>query len=317
MGANREYKDTVFSKLFSEPSRLRELYNALAGTDYGEDTPVEINTLEDVFFNDMRNDVSFTIGGKFVVLVEHQSTPSNNLPLRFLLYIARIYEKITDNRAIYREKLLRIPTPELICLFNGEKPFPQEKTLRLSDAFAAGGKPPGRFGGLELTVRVVNIKPGGNKELLGKSETLSGYSAFVERVRCNREAGRELRDAISEAIRWGVEEGVLSEFLVQHGLEVENMLMTEFNIDIAKEVWQEEAREDAFAEGEAKGKAEGEAKGKAEGEAKGKAEGKAEGERLAKTKIARELLALGVPVKTIQKATGLKKAEIDLLREAE
>ena len=55
----------------------------------------------------------------------------------------------------------------------------------------------------------------------------------------------ELRDAISEAVKWGVEEGVLSAFLERHGSEVQNMLFTEFNIDIAKEVWQEEAREDA------------------------------------------------------------------------
>ena len=37
MSANREYKDTLFTKLFSEPSRVRELYNALADTDYEED----------------------------------------------------------------------------------------------------------------------------------------------------------------------------------------------------------------------------------------------------------------------------------------
>ena len=85
MGTNREYKATLFSELFSEPHRLRELYNAIADTDYGEETPVEINTLDDVFFNDLRNDVSFTIGGKFVVLLEHQSTINDNMPLRCLM----------------------------------------------------------------------------------------------------------------------------------------------------------------------------------------------------------------------------------------
>ena len=34
------------------------------------------------------------------------------------------------------------------------------------------------------------------------------------------------------------------------------MIMTEFNIDIAKEVWQEEAREDAREEGRAEGRTE-------------------------------------------------------------
>ena len=124
MEANREYKDTLFSKLFSKPYNLIELYNAIANTDYSKDTKVEINTLEDVFFKDLKNDVSFTIDDKFVLLLEHQSTINANMPLRCLMYIARVFEKITDERAIYQEKLLRIPTPEFIVLYNGEKPFP-------------------------------------------------------------------------------------------------------------------------------------------------------------------------------------------------
>jgi predicted transposase/invertase (TIGR01784 family) len=283
MGAKREYKDTLFSKLFSDPSRLRELYNALAGTDYGEDTAVEINTLEDVFFNNLKNDVSFTIDDKFVVLVEHQSTLSNNLPLRFLLYIARVLEKTSDNRAMYQEKLLMIPTPELIVLYNGIKPFPTEKTLRLSDAYLAEGKQFGIFGGLELTVRVVNINPNENRELLQKSETLNGYTAFVERVRYNLSNGMELRCAISEAIEWGVEKEILSAFLKIHGSEVQNMLMSEFNIDIAKEVWQEEAHE--------------------------------EGSNERAIRIARKLLHRSRPIVEIIEDTGLTREEIESLRD--
>ena len=248
MGTNREYKATLFSELFSEPHRLRELYNALADTDYGEETPVEINTLENVFFNDLKNDVSFTIGGKYVVLLEHQSTVNDNMPLRCLMYIARVYEKLTDDRAIYQEKLLRIPTPEFIVLYNGKKPFPPEKTLRLSDSYKATDEPLKRLGSLDLTVRVVNINPGYNDELLQKSATLSGYTAFIERVRLNQRGGASLRDAVNEAIKWGMSQGVLETFLTENGSEVSGMLMTEFNIDVAKEVWQEEAREEAREE---------------------------------------------------------------------
>ena len=265
-------------------ARLRELYNALADTDYGEDTPIEINTLEDVFFYDLKNDVSFTIDGRFVVLIEYQSSISNNMPVRFLLYIARVYEKIIDDRAAYQEKLLKIPTPEFIVLYNGTKPFPPEKTLRLSDAFIAESKSPEKFGGLELTVRVVNIKPSSNEALLRKSRTLHGYSAFVERVKRNKDVGMELGDAISEAVKWGIDGDILSSFLTQHGSEVQNMLFTEFNIDIAKEVWQEEAREDARTE--------------------------------RTIEMAQDLLALGIPVEAIQKASGLTREEIVKLRGA-
>jgi len=53
MGVNREYKDTVFTRLFSNPTALLELYNALSGSNYDSSTIIEINTLDDVLFMDM------------------------------------------------------------------------------------------------------------------------------------------------------------------------------------------------------------------------------------------------------------------------
>ena len=74
MGANTRYKDSVFTFLFSDPDILRELYCALEGVSLPEDVPITINTLQDVLFMNMKNDISFEIGGKLVVLIEHQST---------------------------------------------------------------------------------------------------------------------------------------------------------------------------------------------------------------------------------------------------
>jgi len=249
MEANREYKASLFSKLFSEPSRLRELYNALANTNYGEDTPIEFNTLENLFFNELRNDLSFTIDDKYVVLLEHQSTINANMPLRCLMYIARVYGKITNDRDTYQEKLCKIPTPEFIVRYNGVKPFPEEKILSLSEAYKATDGSVKHFGSLELTVRVVNINHGYNDKLLQKSEWLNGYAAIVEYIRHLQRKGRSLEDAIKETINWGISQGILSAFLTENKAEVSGMLRTEFNIDIAKEVWQEEAREDGYEEG--------------------------------------------------------------------
>jgi len=67
MHANVKYKDSVFSLLFSDPDLLRELYCALTGVDLPKDTPVVINTLQDVLFMDRINDISFEIGGKLIV----------------------------------------------------------------------------------------------------------------------------------------------------------------------------------------------------------------------------------------------------------
>jgi hypothetical protein len=60
------------------------------------------------------NDISFEIADKLVILLEHQSTINDNMPLRFLLYVAMVYEKITAKDDLYRERRIPIPRPELI-----------------------------------------------------------------------------------------------------------------------------------------------------------------------------------------------------------
>ena len=79
MDANTKYKDSVFSFLFSDPDLLRELYCALEGVDLPPDAPVIINTLQNVLFMGINNDISFEICGKLVVLIEHQSTINPNM----------------------------------------------------------------------------------------------------------------------------------------------------------------------------------------------------------------------------------------------
>jgi hypothetical protein len=67
---------------------------------------------------------------------------------------------------------------------------------------------------------------------------------FMALIRKNQETGMPLGEAIAAAIRQCIGEGIMADYLKKQGSEVENMLMTEFNIDIAKEVWMEEAREE-------------------------------------------------------------------------
>jgi hypothetical protein len=76
------------------------------------------------------NDISFTIGDKVVVLLEHQSTINPNMALRLLMYIARVYEKILGDKNIYTTRALRIPRPECFVLYNGTAPYPDEQVLR-------------------------------------------------------------------------------------------------------------------------------------------------------------------------------------------
>ena len=182
---------------------------------------------------------------------EYKSTINNNMPLRCLMYIARVYEKITDGDDIYSKTLLQIPTPEIIVLYNGTRPFPSEQTLRLSDAYLASDESQSKFGSLELTVRIVNINPGFNDDLLQKSKTLSGYTALIDYLNSLNPTNETLLEAIKETTKWGLSQNILSTFLTEHGTEVNSMLMTEYSFDRHLEIINEEHRAE-MAELEAK-----------------------------------------------------------------
>ena len=154
---NRNYKDTVFRDLFGSPERKAnalELYNALNGTDYDDPDALELTTLDDVIYLNVKNDVSFLLADE-MVLWEHQSTPNPNMPLRGLLYIARLLSAYIDREHldIYYAKPVQIPTPRYVVFYIGEKERPEREVLRFSD-LCAGVDPD-----VEVTCEVVNVNP--------------------------------------------------------------------------------------------------------------------------------------------------------------
>jgi hypothetical protein len=278
----RDNKNSVFTALFSEKEKLLELYNAIENTNYGIETDIRITTLKRALYKGKINDISFVINGKLVVLIEHQSTVNENMPLRMYEYSADVYKKIILRKTLYRRNRITIPKPEFIVLYNGKEKFPDHETYRLSDMFAkqeADG-----FGRLELEVEVYNINEGRNAEMVKRSEALKGYSFFIYLI---REYGKtmNLDAAVEQAIKDCIRQNVLKEFLEENATEVFNMLYG-WDDDEALEVAKEEAMEKGLAEGLAKGLA----KGRAEGEAK--------------------LLALwekGVPLAEAKRQLGLEK----------
>lgn len=283
--ANKRHKDSVFTFLFSDKERLISLYNAVSGSNYPNDVELEMNTLEDVLFMDRVNDISFKIDGRYVVLIEHQSTRNKNLPIRCLLYIARIYEKILDGDNIYRDELIKIATPMFIVCYNGvQKLGEKDRTLKLSDAFIDGDTQ-----NLELVVKVIDVNDGGDVEVIKRSKTLEEYAKFIAIVREFEETHGK-KTALEEAVKHCINKGILKEFLSTHGSEVVNMLFTEFNLDDAKRVWREE------------------------GEAVGRVEGEAVGEQRRAINMAKKMLSYNEPIEKIIDYTGLTAEEIENLR---
>ena len=114
---NRKYKDTLFRALFSEGKHLLSLYNAVNETNYTNEEDLEINTLENVIYLKMKNDISFLFGFS-LNLYEHQSSVNPNMPLRDLFYVADLLQKIVKDRNLYSSSLVGIPTPKFVMFYN-------------------------------------------------------------------------------------------------------------------------------------------------------------------------------------------------------
>ncbi|MBR1647964.1 MAG: hypothetical protein IJ685_14570, partial [Selenomonadaceae bacterium] len=144
---------------------------------------------------------------------------------------------VTDKRKLYKEQLIRFPAPKFFVLYNGNEFEPVEKIMRLSDSFG------GDFSSLELIVTAYNINRGANAPLLGKCPYLRDYSTLVGEVKNGLAEGLSLRNAIIRAVKFCLANGIMGDYLVEHSEEVFDMLALEWNMDDAKQAWQEEARE--------------------------------------------------------------------------
>jgi len=237
---NRKYKDSVFSLLLSDEKTIAEVYGAISGKDYGPDAKVEIKTLKNVLSNGMFNDVAFVLDDRLVVLIEHQSTINENMPLRMLLYIAEIYNRLSEDENLYSRKMFKIPRPIFIMLYNGVEDMPDKWELKLSDMFKDGGEDGNQIN-LELTVTVYNINKGCNPDMAQRSRTLNEYATFIYIIREYKKT-MEFGDAVRKAVVDCIKQNVLKEFLENHKKEVIGMLTQEWTLEKAIAFERREAR---------------------------------------------------------------------------
>ena len=145
-------------------------------------------------------------------------------------------------------------------MYNGIEPFPDVKTIRLSELY----EKPQDLGLtekirplLELEVKVININEGKNEAIVNRCKMLAEYSAFIARIRSFWKELGDKEAGTKEAIKYCSKHGILKPFLEVHGSEVLNMIFLEWNtedaIAFAREEGREEGREEiarsALAEG--------------------------------------------------------------------
>lgn len=250
-GTNRKYKDRLFTFIFGNTENKEwtlSLYNAMNGTDYTNPDDIILNTIDDVIYMGMKNDISFLMLNT-MNFYEQQSTFNPNMPMRFLIYSGMVYSKyIEGNKNYHRfsKQQQKAPTPKCICFYNGTDKKQDRIILRLSDSFEKGSEPD-----IEVKVTMININYGHNKDLLNACKPLNEYSWFVDKIRNSKT--NVFEESIDTALAEMPDDFLIKPFLMANKAEVKHMCITEYD----------ESR--AFAEQREEGRAEGKAEGRAEG----------------------------------------------------
>lgn len=185
----RTYKDSLFRDIFNNVQRLPQIYEFLEG-EAVEVNDIKLTTIDEVFFDSEKNDVSFIVKDRHLILLEHQSTVNANMPLRILWYIAELYRQHVDPKLPYRANIVALPAPKFYVLYNGRTKMPPRWQLRLSDAFGE------HEGAMELIVEVININVDAGNNILARCTSLKAYSVFVARVRQSVREGKALNEAV-------------------------------------------------------------------------------------------------------------------------
>ena len=261
----QNYRDTLFRMYFNDKTRLLSLLNALLGTNSTNPDEININTLDGLFFEKYKNDISCTFKGKTLVLIEHQSTINYNMPLRCLIYLTELYKQQVElnKQSKYKVKSIKLPRPIFYVFYNGLAAAKEMEVMKLSDSFDEAGDI-----NAEIIVKQYNINAGNNDELLKECTYLQNYCIFVNRVKLNQQQHKTINESIIEAFEYCMNNNIMTDFLSIHEKELSSMYDWyggEYDEELAKQVRLQEEREEAIEQGMKQGLQQGIEKGMAQG----------------------------------------------------
>ena len=251
----RNHKDTLFRMIFSTRENLLSLYNAVNHSHYTDASELEIVTLKNEVYMNMKNDQAFLLDMQ-LNLYEHQSTWNPNMPLRFLMYVAKEYQMLVRNQTLYASALVKVPTPHFVVFYNGETEQEAETILRLSHSFQQKTDKPE----LELMVRVLNINLDKKQEVLEACQLLKEYMLLVNKIRRYTDEYKDINQAVEQAVTECIEENILADFLRKNRAEAIEMCIFENDDKREKEL----IRKAEYAEGMKEGERIGREAGKKE-----------------------------------------------------
>ncbi|MBR1445281.1 MAG: hypothetical protein IJ583_17310 [Firmicutes bacterium] len=127
-------KDSVFRNLFGIPKYAAQLYIELHPGENITENDIEHVTLESVIMATLYNDIGFKVGNKIIMLVEQQSSWTENIVVRMFVYLAETYYDYFEDtkQSLYISKKVKFPKPELYVIYSWEdkKNVPEKISLK-------------------------------------------------------------------------------------------------------------------------------------------------------------------------------------------
>ena len=245
-----EFKDRLFKFIFGKDTEQSkqwrlQLYNKLNDTNYSDPDALKLNTIENVIYITMHNDISFLVDSQ-MNLYEEQSSRNPNMPLRGLLYYSQLYQiYLTENeKTLITSQLVKIPSPQFVVFYTGTENDPERWTLKLSDSFICENK----TGDFEWTATVLNLHPKYTESLKNDCKPLYDYIQYVYRIKQNQKSGMNKDEAIEEAVDWAIQKKLLGDFFSIQKAEVIGMSLTEFDEELCYRTWREDGRTEKAVE---------------------------------------------------------------------
>ena len=217
--------NSVFTDLFRYPEYQLRLYKDL----HPEDVDVTLDditdvTLKPVFTNQIFNDLGFRVGDRAIILVEAQSTWSENISLRTMLYLADTFKKyvLKAGQSFYNSKAVNLPKPELYVIYTGPYEH-KEEMLTMADTYWSGDD---SF--IDVKVRVIHKDDPGR--------ILTQYAMFCDIYRRNRAIYGETEEAVKKTIEECIERDILKEYLSENGGDVMDIMTALFDDEAVREM---------------------------------------------------------------------------------
>jgi hypothetical protein len=283
--AKRTSKNSVFLDLFQDKNYLLKMYQTLhpEDTDTTQDE-LDIVTITNVLTDNLYNDLGVLVGDdKLLLLIEAQSTWTENILVRILLYLAHSYHEYfgETSQSLYKSTKVKMPKPELYVIYTGDRKGKPD-VISLSEEF---------FGGADVDVEV-------KAKVIYESNTddiINQYIIFCKVFDDQRKLYGLTEQTVRETIRICKDRNVLKEYLESREKEVVTIMMSLFDEEQIMKVYLEDCKREMARQI------------KIEAEK----EGIKEGERRTARDTARRLLEMGkLSVEEIAAGTGLTVDEV-------